>query len=37
VNKIRFSARAGGEGKWQIWGIWGRKMANLENLSQNLP
>jgi len=23
--------------KWQICGIWGRKKANLENLSQNLP
>ena len=30
-------ARMGGVGKCKIRGIWGRKMANLENLSQNLP
>ena len=35
VNRIRFAQ--GGEEKWQIWGFWGRKIANLDNLSQNLP
>ena len=37
VNKLDFEHVQGEAEKWQIWGIWRREMANLENLSQNLP